>query len=283
MTWKHFSEVSTIDATEETRVTAFYDSTCKCTLFNGRPCSTAFTIQHCKVIRNQCLALDRSSLDMLLMGHIMSSVPTSDGYSSRIPEFYTKFHHHGIRVSRYSYYKSTVQLIITFTQVCMTTFLFLHGIGKGRLDNVKQSYQCFGIEERIHGNAKRLPHNGFTTDELKAIVSFLVNYAEENAILLPGRIPGFKQLDLQLLPTETTWKSVWMAYMKACATLTFRVAAYPSFCKIWNKYTPHIMITTPKTDLCWTCQQNSFAIASSSNKSDSEKQRVNYTEIHVPK
>ena len=130
----------------------------------------------------------------------------------------------------------------------------------------------------MHGNSKQLPWHGFTTNELKCIASFLRNYAEENAILLPGRIPGFKRTDLQLLPTNSTNKGVWNSYMRACATLTFRMASYTTFCAIWRQNVPHIMITTPKTDLCWTCQQNSFSITSSSNKTDSEKARVNMSQ-----
>ena len=145
---------------------------------------------------------------------------------------------------------------------------------KRRYDNVRHYFDIFGIQERSHRNQNRLPHNGFNTEELKTVVTFLRNYSEQNAILLPGRIPGYKRTDLQLLPTHTTRMEVSNSYIKACATLTFRVAAYKTFCKIWRKYTPHILITTPRTDLCWTCQQNSFAITSSSNKTDVEKERV---------
>ena len=153
--------------------------------------------------------------------------------------------------------------------------MFLHGVGKRRYDAVQQHFLDHGIQDRLHGNSKKLPHNGFTTPELKCVVAFIKNYAEENAILLPGRVPGFKRSDLQLLPTHTAKRSVWEHYMMSCASLTFRVAAYTTFCAIWRKYMPHIVITTPKTDLCWTCQQNSFAITASSNKPDSEKSRVN--------
>ena len=131
--------------------------------------------------------------------------------------------------------------------------------------------------DRLHGNSKKLPHHGCTTPELKCIVSFVKNYEEENAILLPGRVPGFKRSNLQLFPTNTTKRSVWEHYIKSCASLTFRAAAYTIFCAIWRKYMPNVVITTPKTDLCWTCQQNSFVITASSNKPDSEKSRVKQT------
>ena len=41
---------------------------------------------------------------------------------------------------------------------------------------------------------------------------FLQAYAEDNAILLPGRIPGYKRDDIQLLPSSTTKKVVNIMY-----------------------------------------------------------------------
>lgn len=156
----------------------------------------------------------------------------------------------------------------------MRTFLFLHSVGKRRYDAVRTFCLNNGIEGRIHGNTNRLPNHGYTTDELKKIVLFLQNYAEENAILLPGRIPGYKRSDMQLLPTSTTKRQVWDHYIQSCGPLTFRLASYRHFCLLWRKYVPHIIITTPRTDLCWTCHQNAFNITAASNKTDEEKSRV---------
>ena len=139
---------------------------------------------------------------------------------------------------------------------------------------MRRSFLNNGIQQRTHGNFNRLPHNGFMTNELKNIVMFLQNYAETNAILLPGRIPGYKRSDVQLLPTHLTKKEVWMDYVKATASLTFRLAGYQSFCDIWRKYLPQILITKPRSDLCFSCQQNSLEITLTANKSEQEKQRV---------
>jgi len=38
------------------------------------------------------------------------------------------------------------------------------------------------------------------------VVKFLQNYAEENALLLPGRIPGCKRDDINLLPSSRSKK-----------------------------------------------------------------------------
>ncbi len=150
----------------------------------------------------------------------------------------TTFYHHGIKVKGVQNCITMLILMILDTQICLKTFLFLHGIGRRRYDTVRQYYVQNGIEDGIHGNTKRLPHHGITTEDLKIIVSFLQNYAEQNAILLPGRIPSFKRTDVQLL-TNTTKKGVWNCYVKACATQTFRMA---TFCKLWKCYVPHIII-----------------------------------------
>ena len=70
---------------------------------------------------------------------------------------------------------------------------------------LKASFLATGLTTRVHGNAKRLPKHSLKLDEVKTFVTFLSNYVE-NAILLPGRIPGYKRDDLQLLPSNTTKK-----------------------------------------------------------------------------
>ena len=82
------------------------------------------------------------------------------------------------------------------------TFCFLYGIGKDWLRAVKEHYLANGLETRTHGNKKRLPHNASSPETINNVVTFLQNYAEENAILLPGRIPSHKRDDIKLLPSS---------------------------------------------------------------------------------
>ena len=114
------------------------------------------------------------------------------------------FHHHG-------------------EPVCRETFLKLHGIGKTGIaeyvqlsnssiigldcfKNLKASYLATGLTARVHGNTKRQPKNALKMEEIKNLLTFLFNYAEKNAILLPRRIPGYKRDTIQLLPSSTTKK-----------------------------------------------------------------------------
>ena len=71
---------------------------------------------------------------------------------------------------------------------------------------LKASYLTTGLTTRIHGNVRRIPKHALKLHEVKNLVTFLSNFAEKNAILLPGRIPGYKRDDLQLLPSSTTKK-----------------------------------------------------------------------------
>ena len=58
-----------------------------------------------------------------------------------------------------------------------------------------------GLTPRVHGNSRKLPHNTTAFEEIR-VVKFILNYAEDHAILLPGRIPGYKRDDIKLLPSN---------------------------------------------------------------------------------
>ena len=85
----------------------------------------------------------------------------------------------------------------------------MHFTGKDRFMAIKASFLATGLTTRVHGNSRRVPKHALKLDEVKHVVTFLSNYAEKNAILLPGRIPGYKRDDLQLLPSNTTKKVVF--------------------------------------------------------------------------
>jgi len=71
---------------------------------------------------------------------------------------------------------------------------------------VKKSYLTNGLTPRTHGNSNRVPHNVMSYTDISNLVKFVQNYAEQHAILLPGRIPGYKRDDLKLLPSSDSKK-----------------------------------------------------------------------------
>jgi len=71
-------------------------------------------------------------------------------------------------------------------QVCRKTFLLLCGIGKDHLQNVKDHYKEEGLQVQINRNTKHVPYYAVPFAAKRHVLTFLNNYAEENAILLPG-------------------------------------------------------------------------------------------------
>ena len=105
-------------------------------------------------LRNDCLGLHHDSLDM---GQIMANTPNSEkpnhsrserNRTKTSTKFYLQFHN---------------TLMILDIQICLKTFLFLHGTGRYCYDAVHHHYLENGIEDWIHGNSNRIPFNRFTT------------------------------------------------------------------------------------------------------------------------
>ena len=153
--------------------------------------------------------------------------------------------------------------------VCMTTFCFLHTIGKVKFQS---SFESNGLCPRKRPYVK--PHHALRLADIEYVVSFIRNYAEDHAILLPGRIPGYKQDDVVLLPSSTTKITVWNLYHAAAENAPdVKAVGYSSFCSLWKQLLPQILVCKPMSDLCWTCQQNSTKIMRAHNRPE-EKSEV---------
>ena len=91
---------------------------------------------------------------------------------------------------------------------------------------------------------------------------------EENAVLLPDRIPGFKKEDIQLLPSSETKMSVWRQFKKVCEESGKDAVCYTKFIYLWEQFHPNVVVTKPMSDLCVTCQQNTSKLVRSANLPD---------------
>ena len=147
-------------------------------------------------------------------------------------------------------------------------------LGKKRLSAIKVHFKQYGIDARPHGNCHRQPINAFSPADVERVTNFVTSYAEDHAVLLPGRIPGYNWFDIKLLPSSTTKLSILESYKLTVDQLGHRVVGYKLFRNIWNKYLPFIIVTKPMLDLCWTCQKNNTMIQTSSNKTESQALRA---------
>lgn len=199
-----------------------------------------------------CLELSHTELDLVILANIQASV------SMEVPGTKRK------RSPRCNFlYKSR--------PICKEMFLCMYGISYSRFRRLKDHYQNHGISQRIHGNTKRLPPNTLPQAVAEDAKTFLNNYVEDNAVLLPGRIPGYKSDDIKLLSSSETKMSVWREFQRACEQSEKQSVSYTKFIDLWEQFHPNVVVAKPMTDLCFTCQQNTSKLIRSANLPDWEK------------
>lgn len=240
----------------------FAKNGCRCSTGpGGTPCCRQFPVEHYRNMRDWCAELTKEQREMVLKGQIMAMTSTTATTTYRHQPHqrqreHTTYRHQGL-------------------EICRTTFLFLHNTGLSTFKAIRRSCREDGLVPRVHGNTKKAPVHALSFEDTNHVVSFIRNYAEDHAIQLPGRIPGYKRSDLQLLPCSTTRRLVWLKYSTTASELTnIRTVTYISFCRIWRKFLPNILPTRPMTDLCAVCQRNAGLIQHSSNLSEAEKSQV---------
>ena len=264
-------ELRQCDEQEKVRVTAFTQGGCRCHFGpGGSPCCRLFQVEEYEAMRCWCAELSKEQKDCVLKGQIIAMTNTS-----QLTVHTTSHRHKSEERNRertsYSHRGLTV---------CRTTFLFLHDTSLKVFKALRRSCRDQGLLPRVHGNTKRLPKHTLTYEDVKHVVSFIVNYAEDHGILLPGRIPGYKRTDLQLLPCSTTKRSVHRLYTEAAdEQAEIHTVHYTTFCTNWRKLLSHILPTCPMTDLCAVCHENAALIIKSSNLTEKEKSQVRT--IHV--
>ena len=89
--------------------------------------------------------------------------------------------------------------------------------------------------------------------------------------MLPGRIPGFKREDVQVLSSSERKTSVWRAYTATCKASGEQAVSYSKFVDLWHQFCPKVVVAKPMTDLCLTCQQNTTKLVRAANLPEHEK------------
>jgi len=86
-------------------------------------------------------------------------------------------------------------------------------ISKNKLTALISHYRQNGLAVRRKKSGGRKSNvRCLSFDDVKAVVTFISNYAEQHALLLPGRVPAYKRSDIRLLPSAETKASVWRKY-----------------------------------------------------------------------
>ena len=141
-------------------------------------------------MRDECRKLSREELDLIIMGELRA-LTVRDSTIFRSAD----------RV------RTSSRFEVGGHCVCIKTFCFMHNIGRGKLTAIKNSW----LQHRLRPRWKPsfTPSNTTSLAYVELVVRFILHYAEDNAIFLPGRIPGYKRDNLQLLPSAVTKRKVW--------------------------------------------------------------------------
>lgn len=242
---------------EERKVTQFATRGCNCNLGpKSTPCHRLFTAMQYRDMRDECRELTKQELDLVVMGELRAltlQTRKTKRATDRVRSF-SKFQFGGHRI-------------------CLKTFCFLHAISRWKFNEIKTCWLENGLRPRQRPNVS--PHNTTSLTDVKLLMKFVMQYAENHAILLPGRVPGYKRDDIQLLPSSTTKREVWELYHTAASQHEgAHAVCYSLFCRLWKQLMPHVVVTKPMSDLCWTCQKNSTLIMRAHNRPVEEKTEV---------
>lgn len=77
-------------------------------------------------------------------------------------------------------------------------------------------YKENGLQPKEKRNAGRANNiKAYSFDDTKQTVTFITNYADNHALILPGRVPSFKRDDIKLMPSSETKVKIHAAYSTA--------------------------------------------------------------------
>ena len=128
----------------------------------------------------------RTKLGMVILGQIMSLSNISETCVSESDHSPTPRKSYIIRESQ-------------FAQKCF--------VSSTQVKNLVKTFKVNGLEPRIHGNTKSLPKHILPMASIYRIC-FLLNYAEQNGLVLPARIPGYSRLEIKLLPSSVSKRKI---------------------------------------------------------------------------
>ena len=111
--------------------------------------------------------------------------------------------------------RAQMKFFLQGMQVCQKVFLFVHAISRTRFKNLCNSVSNHGVIDRVHGNARKRPHNAFSYSSIENASRFIVNTSDTHGLPLPGCLPTCEH-KVVVLPTDMAKTNVYKNYKVAC-------------------------------------------------------------------
>lgn len=170
--------------------------------------------------------------------------------------------------------------------VCQPFFLYAFGCGVKRYQNVLKQFKGKGITPGRHENAasiKTLAKVASTADLCRDAITFILHFAQENALQLPGRLikPGKTDTapsvyqDLYLLPNQANLgrREIYERYEHASReelpSPHRETVSYALWTELWDLHCAHVLTITGQMELCPHCRAYYHFIGSTKGSSSS--------------
>ena len=196
------------------KCTKFLQDGCGCALVGkGVSCSAEFTEETVLANLNNCLELTSGELDLVILANIQAFTRIECVGEKRSGSPRSSFNFKGDKFVRKCFY--------TFMELDMQDIF-----------SSKNTGNSMGFPEERTATQKECVKMRHPCLWLKISCAFLQNYVEENAIILPGRIPGFKSDDIRVLSSSESKMSVWRVYTSTCEVSNKQVVSYKKFIQL---------------------------------------------------
>jgi len=159
-------------------------------------------------------------------------------------------------------------------KICKKMFVFAHAISCSTLQKTAISLDKDGILPRVHGNTGKLPANALCFEDRQNVKDFIHEYAIENALPLPGRLPNCPDRTMLLLPSDKSIAQVHDLYNQSAELSHYRQISLKTFRSLWNDLCPQIALAKPMTDLCMTCQTFGSKLSQTGQFTDEQKNEI---------
>ncbi|KAL8583126.1 hypothetical protein ACOMHN_029822 [Nucella lapillus] len=148
-------------------------------------------------------------------------------------------------------------------------------ISRNLLTHLSKHYQTEGLAQPSKkSGGRRSNTRSLKYQDTEAVKKFICHYAEDHAVSLPGRVPGFKREDIRLLPSAIPKSGIYRQYADHANQAGLRVVGASTFRQLWLELCPYIVVAKPMTDLCWRCQRNNGRIFRGTFITDEEKNEL---------
>ena len=169
-----------------------------------------------------------------------------------------------------------VKYMYTFCgkQICRSAFQIVYDVKEHTFDSLQKHVQTNGIIPRNHSNKGRKAPHSFTFNEVRYATNNLLNYATRNGFPHPTGSRGGNPDPPVTMFRQKRWNP------QACRKNGIRVLSLSSFKGVWLNCTPHIKVSTTRSDVCFLSEKQSNTIREPVTDAEKLDVTVNFPQKH---